>query len=326
MIVRIVDIGSNSIKTSVYLLELGQPRLLDKNKLELALGESVFDGGKNHGTIPAPAINRLCRYLESISDETPAMGKIERTWVVATSAVRDATNALQLAEAIRKSTGWDMRVLTGSEESYLIHRGIASATDLPRQEVLQTIDIGGGSFEAAWSRGGHYLGGWSLDLGAIRLTRKFLKDSPTFTRDSLHRIADHVRAALEKTGPAPVKKLGLAVASSGNVRAIAKMAAALKSAPFAKLLPEITIGALEDLVELGSDSSPQSLVSWFGLSPERARIVMPAVIALREGLRHFGIARLSVTEMGLREGVARYVATHGHLEITEPNVVRKEIG
>lgn len=314
MKLRVVDIGSNSVKTSVYLLELGQPKLLEKDKLELALGESVFDAG----AIAPEAIQRLAKYLGG------QPGKTDRTLVVATSAVRDASNAVVLDKAIRAASGWDMRVLSGAEESYLIHSGIASATDLPRQEVLQTIDIGGGSLEAAWSRGGAYLEGRSLDLGAIRLTHRFLPEARPFSRESLHRIADYARTALEKSGPSPAKKLGLAVGSSGNVRAIAKMASALKSIAFAKLLPEITVGALEDLTELATDASPQALVGWFGLAPERARIVMPAVVTLREALRHFGIARLSVTEMGLREGVARYFAAHGHLEISDPKVHRKD--
>jgi exopolyphosphatase/pppGpp-phosphohydrolase len=167
----------------------------------------------------------------------------------------------------------------------------------------------------SWSRNGRYLFGQSYELGAIRLTRKFLGNGQALTREAMQRVQDHALDQFRKRSPSEVPTADRAVAGSGNVRAIDKMAQSLRGNSFSKLLPEITIGTLEDLAEVAAGRTPQSLASLFDLNIERARIVMPAVMVLLASMRHFGIRRLETTESGLREGVAGFWSRHGHLNI-----------
>jgi exopolyphosphatase/pppGpp-phosphohydrolase len=50
-------------------------------------------------------------------------------------------------------------------------------------------------------------------------------------------------------------------------------------------------------------------------SAQRSQIILPAAMILLAGMRHFGIPRLTVTEAGLREGVAYFWSRHGHLTL-----------
>ena len=290
MLIRIVDIGSNSVKASVYAVEKQDHKLLAKDKLAFSVGEEVFATG----SISESAQDKVARFITDLPDAVGG-SKVHFTFILATSAVRSARNR--------------------DEESFLIHIGIASRAGAGANEIIKTIDIGGGSAEISWSRGFEYLAGHSYDLGAIRLSQRFLKGK-TFSREAYELIYGHCKQEFKTRypviAPPPSQR---AFGSSGNLRAIQRMVQNVRGGPFLKLMPEITIGSLEDVAELAMGKSAQGIQSLFEISLERARIIMPAVVVLAASMRWFGIPRLAVSEAGLREGAAYWWTRHGHLNL-----------
>ncbi len=307
MIIRVIDIGSNSVKASLYNVEQGKHRLLDKDKLDYALGDFVF----SEGSIPESGFDKVATYIQRALTENSGE-KPHFTFIIATSAVRSAKNRDAFVKKVEQKTEIPVRVLTGAEESYLVHIGVVNQTGA--EGIVKTIDIGGGSAEVAWSRDQRYLFGRSYELGAIRLTRRFLNGKP-FTREIYERIYNHAWEEFHKRSPTEAPGADRAISSSGNIRAIVKMVEEVRSESFAKQIPEITPGALEDLLEIAVGRAPQNLTSLFDLNIERARIVIPAVLVLQASMRYFGIRRLEFTEAGLREGVAFFWSRHGHLNL-----------
>jgi exopolyphosphatase/guanosine-5'-triphosphate,3'-diphosphate pyrophosphatase len=311
MLIRVVDIGSNSVKAALYDVENQSHKPVSKDKLHFSIGEDVF----SQGYIGEDSQEKVAKYIEGLPSSSGGE-KIHFTFVMATSAVRSARNRDAFARKLQQRTGLPCRVLSGEEESFLIHMGIASKAGIGPSETIKTIDIGGGSAEISWSRGLAYLFGHSYDLGAIRLSKRFLKGK-TFTREGFEQIEGLALSVL-KTGAkekAP-PEADRAIGSSGNIRAIAKSLAGVRNPAFSKLIPEITLGSLEDLVELSIGKEPKQLSDIFnGLPAERARIIMPAVVVLLSCMRFFGINRLGVSEAGLREGVAYFWSRNGHLNL-----------
>lgn len=312
MLIRIVDIGSNSIKASVYDVQNQDHKLVDKAKLSFSLGEEVFSGGSL--SLSESAQDKVASFIQGLP--TSANGeKVHFTFVLATSAVRSARNKDAFAKKILAKTGLPLRILTGEEESFLIHTGIASKANIGPQEIIKTIDIGGGSAEISWSKGYEYLFGHSYDLGAIRLSQRFLKGK-TFSREAFDQIQDlalnEFKTRFEVKAPPPSQR---AFGSSGNIRAIARMVECVRGGPFIKLLPEITVGSLEDIAEITQGKSSQNIQSLFDITSDRARIIMPAVVVLAASMRFFGIHRLAISEAGLREGAAFFWSRHGHLNL-----------
>ncbi len=311
MLIRIVDIGSNSIKASVFAVAGAACRLEDKDKLRLSLGEEVFTGG----LISGEAQDRVARFIGGLPSSRDGE-KIHSTFVLATSAVRSARNRDDFVRKVRQETGLPVRVLSGGEEGFLIHVGIAAEAGIGPQETLGTVDIGGGSVEIGWSRGPAYLGGHSYDLGAIRLAGRFLEGGKALTREAVARIRD---LALEEIRgragypPAPGTRRG--IGSSGNIRAIAKAAARVRGVPSRGPAPEITPGSLGDVLEAALGRPPQALQALFDIRAERARIIMPGAVVLLAILREFGIPRLEVAEAGLREGAVHWWSRNGHLDL-----------
>jgi exopolyphosphatase/guanosine-5'-triphosphate,3'-diphosphate pyrophosphatase len=309
MIIRVVDIGSNSVKASQYLVERGKQRLLSKNKLDYSLGNLVFA----KGSIPDAGADRIAKFIRELP--RPRAGKPQFTFIVATSAVRSAKNRSAFTKRLEALTGIDVRVLSGAEESYLIHMGILSQAAAKPGEVIKTIDIGGGSAEISWSRGMKYLSGKSYELGAIRVAQRFVDGKP-FTRAVLAKIGEHALKTFRAHAQAEIPAAHRAIGSSGNLRALGHVMGKLRGQSLARLLPGVTPGALEDLAELAVGRTPRELGALLGLrSQQRIHILMPAAMILLAGMRHFGIPRLTVTEAGLREGAAYFWSRHGHLTL-----------
>lgn len=310
MIIRVIDIGSNSIKASLYQVESRSHRLLGKHKLSFSLGEIVF----TEGVIPDEALLRVAAFINSLPDAHDGQ-KAHFTFVLATSAVRSAENREAFLRRLSQKIDLEVRVLSGEEESFLIHHGILGQAGIAEDEVIKSIDIGGGSAEISWSKGYEYLFGHSYELGAIRLTKAFLKGRP-FSREVFGEMRALALREFEhryphKHPPQAVRAFG----SSGNVRAIGKMLQSLRSLPCLKFLPDITRGSLEDMMEIAVDRTPAHLQHIFDLSLDRARIIMPAVVVLHASMQHFDIPRIMVSEAGLREGVVHYWSRHGHLNL-----------
>jgi exopolyphosphatase/guanosine-5'-triphosphate,3'-diphosphate pyrophosphatase len=312
MIIRVVDIGSNSVKASQYLVERGKQRLLSKNKLDYSLGNLVFA----KGSIPDSGADRIAKFIRELP--RPRAGKPQFTFIVATSAVRSASNRAAFARRLETLTGIDVRVLSGAEESYLIHMGILSQAAVKPGEVIKTIDIGGGSAEISWSRGAKYLSGKSYELGAIRVAQKFVDGKP-FTRAGLAKMTEHALKAFRAQAQAEIPAAQRAIGSSGNLRALGHVMGKMRGQALSRLLPGITPGALEDLAELAVGRTPRELGALLGLrSQQRIHILMPAAMILLAGMRYFGIPRLTVTDAGLREGAAYFWSRHGHLTLPVP--------
>lgn len=314
MLIRVVDIGSNSIKSSVYDVAGQNHKLASKDKLQFSLGEEVFSSGSIGEDAQDKVADFIGRLPDSVSGE-----RVHFTFVLATSAVRSARNRDAFVRRLLQKAGLPVRVLSGEEESFLIHMGIASKAGIGAGEALKTIDIGGGSAEISWSRGLSYLGGHSYDLGAIRLSKRFLKGGKALSREAAAQIQDLALAEFRSQAAAqPAPEASRAIGSSGNIRALAKMVACVRGIPFVKLVPEITPGSLEDVIEASLGRSPQSLQSLFDIHAERSRIIMPAVVVLMASMRFFGIPRLEVSEAGLREGAIHWWSRNGHLNLPVP--------
>jgi exopolyphosphatase / guanosine-5'-triphosphate,3'-diphosphate pyrophosphatase len=119
--VAIIDIGSNSIKTLVA------QRLADGRFA--ALKNKTLDARISTGlgaAVPRLSEDGMQRGLDAIRELLAMVEPFQpaRTLLVATSAVRDASNGADFRERVRAATGHSIRLLSGDEEANLIGRGL----------------------------------------------------------------------------------------------------------------------------------------------------------------------------------------------------------
>src|SRR5215213_2372418 len=138
--VAVVDMGTNSTRLLVADVESGRVTEHERRSTVTRLGRGV-DTTQQLAT-------------EAIDDVADAVGEYislyeplnpDKVTVLATSAVRDASNAAAFIAELRERHALDARILTGEEEARLTYLGAVAGR--PAADGTLVIDIGGGSTE-----------------------------------------------------------------------------------------------------------------------------------------------------------------------------------
>ena len=154
MNIAIVDIGSNAIKYKIF--DSDDLELKDYYREPLRLGRDVFTNGYLSDYNCKKLYSLLNRYKDIFQEQG-----ITTTHFIATSALRDAKNNINIIEQL-KDQGIDVKVISGDIEASLLQN-----YDF-RNESEAIIDIGGGSVEICVKQDDLYKAK-SFQLGAVRL-------------------------------------------------------------------------------------------------------------------------------------------------------------
>src|SRR6267142_2817360 len=164
-----IDIGSNSIRQTIAdVSPTGVIRVVDEMKAAPRLGAGLYKTGALSEVAIENALTRLTR-MATLANQ---LG-VKRTEVVATSAVRDASNGDEFLKLVRSETGLKIKVLRGEDEARLSFRSALAHFDLGVGRAV-VMDIGGGSLELALSADGLVGRLISLPLGAGSVTGRYL--------------------------------------------------------------------------------------------------------------------------------------------------------
>ena len=173
--VAVIDIGSNSGRILVVRIdEFGHLDVLETEGTPLRLVHDLATSASLSDTV----VERTVDALQGFKAIARGAGA-ERTLVVATAAVREAINGTQFVERLRCETGLDVQIITGDAEARYGFLGGAYGVAADNGVL---VDIGGGSVQLARFVDRALVQSWSLPLGALRLSDRFLlSDPPTGT-------------------------------------------------------------------------------------------------------------------------------------------------
>ncbi|HUI02524.1 MAG TPA: Ppx/GppA phosphatase family protein [Acidimicrobiales bacterium] len=173
-----IDCGTNSTR---LLVAAPDGSALERRMRITRLGEGV-DATRR---LSPAAIARTCAVL---ADYRRAMERhgVRRARMVATSALRDATNGAEFLDAARRATGVEPEVLSGLEEGELSFAGATAGLPgaMAGPGPVLVVDIGGGSTELMAGRVGEDAGTpadlvvRSLDIGCVRVTERYISHDP----------------------------------------------------------------------------------------------------------------------------------------------------
>jgi exopolyphosphatase/guanosine-5'-triphosphate,3'-diphosphate pyrophosphatase len=300
--VAAIDIGSNTTRLIVAEVSGSSLHELERRTTITRLGEGV----DRSGSLSEAGIERV---FETLADYRRIVGElgVDRALALATSAVRDASNGGDFLSEIESRFGFRVRLLSGSEEALLAFRGATIGRTLT-QPVL-VVDIGGGSTELivgdASGPGFHV----SLDIGAVRLTERYLHADPPASAELEH-CATIVRELL--IDRIPVAVLHEPRAAIGNAGTITTIAALDQHLPVydRERVHGYSISrhaVHEQLARLAAlPLSERRLIP--ALEPERAPVIVAGAIVCRELLDVFALEAIEASELDILDGAALLAA------------------
>lgn len=298
-----VDVGSNTLHLLVATLTPEGFRDRVHAVEMLGLGRQVASRAR----LGRALIDRSARLVAELVALAQAQGA-ESVSLVATEAVRGASDAGDLVEAVQVRSGGSLKVLSGEEEARLSYLG-ATAFRVPPGQPALVADIGGGSTEVVQGQGTRPGRGVSLKLGSDQLLRLVQASDPPTERERVHAAA-RVSMVLELAPQEGQPELLLATGGSAaslpallGRRAAPEEVGAQARPETGEDWMEVSRADLEEALQLVLSVPSRELAARTGLARQRARLMAGGVLILVGLLDCYRAPGLTVTERGLRDGV-----------------------
>ncbi|AEF16289.1 Ppx/GppA phosphatase [Thermoanaerobacterium xylanolyticum LX-11] len=287
----VIDIGTNSVRHLVCDVDGKEIKHIKKDVKVTRLGDSVSKSGK----LASDAIERTASAIQAFLDDAENL-KVQDIYAFATSAVRDAKNADSFINELSKF-GINVDIIDGETES--LYGYIGASYGIKRESVL-VLDVGGGSTEFSYLNGN--LVKKSFDIGALRLTEKFIKNDPIkldeYNNISLY-ITDMLTPFISENQEIPTDVVGI----GGTITTLAAMSQGLeiysRELVHGYVLSKSEIKRLLDLM-MSLSLNERRLLN--GLQPERADIIVAGTIIVYTILKLLNCASITVSEWDNLEG------------------------
>lgn len=298
----IVDVGSNTIRLSIYHWE-GQRFKLLMNKKEMA----GLAGYIKNGLLSDSGILVACRVLAGFKALLRNFD-IADLYVFGTASLRNIVNTEEALETIEAVTGIKVEVLSGADEAAFSFLGATVGGGAPGSGML--ADVGGGSTELVAYQDGAITSGCSLPMGSLSLFTKHV--SGLFpTKEERKAIRSDVKGELEKAKTAGLQCSHL-TGVGGTFRAAAKLCNDLSGAdPDNRIIPAGEIHALYKGLKKGDQDTLRQILRSV---PDRVHTILPGLAILTAILDAYEVSTVSVSTCGVREGylLRRVMEGTGH--------------
>jgi exopolyphosphatase/guanosine-5'-triphosphate,3'-diphosphate pyrophosphatase len=311
--VAVLDIGSNSIKVLVATRNpAGDIIPLRMQAIDARISAGISQATPRLGEEGMErGLDAIRTLLATVADHAPA-----QTILVATSAVRDASNGLEFRARVQRATGHAIRILAGEEEANYIGRGLTADPALRQLRDFHVFDLGGGSLECLAFRDRVITQAVSLPLGCVRLTEKFVGDpSAPLSAADAGRIAAHTHEVLTQSPLSfPLPPGAEVVGTGGTLTSVRAIFGAREMKSFEETSPVVTVQELRQLLGVLGEMPLARRKQISGLPRARADVFPVALATLVALADTGGFASYHHSVYNLRYGVAAEALGQRHHE------------
>lgn len=285
--VGVIDVGSNSVRLVVFDGAARSPAYFFNEKILCGLGRDLADNGHLHPEGRRRATAEIRRFALLAQEMN-----LTSLTMVATAAVREASDGQEFADEVEAETGLKMQIIPGDEEARLSAQGVLlgwpGATGL-------VCDIGGSSMELA-------------EIGEAKVGRRVTSALGPFRLQQVKGGKKGLKTHINKT----LKELREQVGADhralylvgGSWRALARLDMERCGYPLTVLHEyEMTPKSIRKTIDWIAENDLKQLRDATGLSPERIALVPLATVVLRQMLHVFRPREIYISSYGIREGV-----------------------
>ena len=287
----IVDVGSNTMRLSIYHWEDDRQFKLLMHKKEMAgLASYIQDG-----VLSDSGILVACRVLAGFKALLDNLD-VDRMYVFGTAPLRNIVNTEDALETIRAITGVEVEVLTGAQEADFSFLGATYGGGGPSSGLV--ADIGGGSTELVAYTDRRITSKCSLPMGSLSLYAKYVEGLFP-TKKERGTIRQQVELELERAKTADVFCAHL-TGVGGTIRAAGKLCNQISGAdPDNRIIPAEEIRSLYKDLKKGDQATLRQILR---VVPDRIHTVLPGLAILNAILKYYQVETVSVSACGAREG------------------------
>ena len=297
-LMAVIDIGSNSMRMVLaQSLPDGRIEHLEDAHRAIGLGQDTFVSGRLSQKTMNGAIAILRDYRRMLDTYS-----VKHVRAVATSSVREASNADAFLDRIFMATGVEVEIIDTSEEIRLtvdaVRHAMGSAVNRPGKSLI--ADVGGGSALLTVVQKGEVLASGGYPLGAIRM-QEMLSTSQEpplraveLLRHQIANIVAEIRRSL------PLHRVGMFIAVGGDARL-----AAQQIGTRGDLTGQTTITAkhFDEFVARCEVHTAEELSRIYHVPFADAETLVPALLVYQELLHASRSRTIIVPAVSMRDGL-----------------------
>jgi len=177
-----IHLGAHSVRL-VIAERVGRRgyRAIEHLQVPLLLGQDTF----NRGRVGHELIRETCAILRKFRDKLAEYG-IEPPTVIATSAVREASNRDTFVDRVQQTTGFRVEVIEPMDETRLIHRLVQELIGRRfgmNKGASMVLSLGGGGSQIIMFQDGEVVFSESRKVGTVRLREMISADGQRLGED-----------------------------------------------------------------------------------------------------------------------------------------------
>lgn len=291
MIYGIIDLGSNTIRLSIYKCENKEINLLLNKKTMAGIAGYV-----ENGSLSKEGIEKACDVLVSYKKIIDNFD-IKNISVFATASLRNIVNTDEAVYAIKQKSGFDVNILSGVEEGICDFAGAIHQVNL-KEGML--IDVGGGSTEIVIFKEKEILKVFSMPIGSLNLYSNYVSNLIP-TSDEKKQMKNAILMELDKINGIKDKEYELICGVGGSIRATC----ALNNKIFGNAEQNngvIDVPDIKKIIKIFNNTEKETLQKILKVVPDRIHTVIPGMVILNTIAKYFESKKIFVSNYGVREG------------------------
>lgn len=291
MIYAVIDIGSNTVRLSVFKISGDKVTNLFNEKEQASLKTYV-----SNGVLSEKGIQRLIETLRTFKAVVDNFGDIDELHPFATATIRDAANRTEILSRVKEELDLDIEIISGEEEAKLAFIGASSSIEVSRGVLT---DIGGGSSEVVIIDQNKVIKSTSLSIGSLSAFNDYVS-SLFVNKDEKKNIDTEVKSLLE-SNKMYREDHDLLCAVGGTARATLKFYNDYYDE--ANYNTAMDANKLNDMIKEVIDRKPRDILdAILAVKPDRVHTLLPGMIILNRLSKYFYCDTINISQTGVREG------------------------
>ncbi len=286
----VIDIGSNTVRLVVYRARYGKLTLHFTKKETLGLASYV----DQQGNMLDEGVEKTIPVLKEFA-MLANRSRVKELYVIATAAIRNVHNRIDVIQRLESETGLSIELLTGEQEALCDFHGVMLQESFNDGIV---VDIGGGSTEVVVYEKGVIRHSSAIPIGSLSAYVRHV-ECILPTKDEISDIKKAFTEQLETLGLEDVENMRL-YAVGGTNRALLKLHRHFfHEDPETNVIPKDHLKMLNHKI-LSKDKDVY--VDLIRFVPERIHTIVPGLTILRALVKFFKADMVVVERFGVREG------------------------
>jgi len=292
----VIDIGTNSVRLLIATVKEEAIIHREKHLITTRMGQGVDE----NKIINQETIYRNLAALRDLKNLALKKG-IEQFIVFGTSALRDAKNAKEFIDLVKREINMNVQIIDGQLEAQYAFLG---AGQKYRNESIVVMDIGGGSTELIFAQNGEITNSISFNIGAVRMTERFIRNDPPL-KSEIESLTHFVQNTLSKSFlmEEPFVLIGI----GGTATALSQMKQKLieylpEKIHNSKVFKEDLEQMIQKLLVMKNGQRKEIV----GLSAKRSDVITAGAMIILEILNHFNQKSFIVSDYDNLEGAIFY--------------------